>query len=309
MRHSTKLNSILMKNMYTNALFFFSNCAARTKSILLLAVTVLLAAMQSVNAQPAYFNNAGAALGGNSIPLGGNVPAGQCMQSLVAPTEWSVGTFPGNITVLYLRSSTSIVAPTTATYTNFTIKLGQTAATTLTAGVWITAGMTQVYMNPSLTITWPVNTGPNPWVQITLSTPFFFNPAQSLIVEFGHAGMTPATTFFPLGNFAVTGSVRRVWANVPNNPPPGVPTSSGAEICTMGIDIIPAVACTPPTAQPTALIMSGATLNSLTGNFTAASPAPTSYLVVRYNSGATVTNPVNGVSYIAGQSLGLGTVI
>lgn len=66
------------------------------------------------------------------------------------------------------------------------------------------------------------------------------------------------------------------------------------------------VPCTTPTAQPTTLVLtpSGATIN---GSFTAASPAPTNYLVV-YNTTGTVPTPSNGTTYTVGGAITGGTV-
>ncbi len=66
--------------------------------------------------------------------------------------------------------------------------------------------------------------------------------------------------------------------------------------------------CTAPTAQPTALILTPST-TSIAGSFTAASPAPSSYLVVRSTNNSLSANPVNATTYTAGQSLGGGTVV
>ncbi|MBX2931750.1 MAG: choice-of-anchor J domain-containing protein, partial [Chitinophagaceae bacterium] len=65
-------------------------------------------------------------------------------------------------------------------------------------------------------------------------------------------------------------------------------------------------ACTAPVAQPTALILTpGAT--TVTGSFTAASPLPSGYLVVR-TDGSTPADPVDGTTYTIGAS-DLGGVI
>src|SRR5690349_1495770 len=81
---------------------------------------------------------------GNSIPFGGfgGLTAGYGIQYLITPGT-ALGGFtttpsPGNnITTLYIRS---VAASSAITYSNFTIKLGQTAATELTTGVWVTSG-------------------------------------------------------------------------------------------------------------------------------------------------------------------------
>lgn len=66
--------------------------------------------------------------------------------------------------------------------------------------------------------------------------------------------------------------------------------------------------CTEPTAQPTGLILNS-TPATITGNFTAASPAADEYLVVRSTSPTLSATPADGIAYAAGQSLGGGTVV
>jgi hypothetical protein len=68
-------------------------------------------------------------------------------------------------------------------------------------------------------------------------------------------------------------------------------------------------ACTTPTAQPTNLNLTSLTSTGLSGSFTAASPAPSGYLVVRSTSNSLSGNPVDGTTYSAGNALGGGTVV
>nr|WP_294935514.1 GEVED domain-containing protein [uncultured Flavobacterium sp.] len=66
------------------------------------------------------------------------------------------------------------------------------------------------------------------------------------------------------------------------------------------ITVADLVACTTPTAQPTALLLTppaGGT--TMTGSFTAASPAPDAYLVV-ISTSASAPTPVNGTTYSIG---------
>lgn len=66
--------------------------------------------------------------------------------------------------------------------------------------------------------------------------------------------------------------------------------------------------CVTPTAQPTALNLTPA-VNSIAGNFTAASPVADGYLVVRSTSSTLSANPLNGTAYTPGQALGNGFVV
>lgn len=67
--------------------------------------------------------------------------------------------------------------------------------------------------------------------------------------------------------------------------------------------------CAEPTAQATGISVGSATTSSLTIGFTPAVPAADEYLVVRSTSPTLSGNPVDGVTYTAGQALGGGTVI
>jgi hypothetical protein len=90
-------------------------------------------------------------------------------------------------------------------------------------------------------------------------------------------------------------------------------TRSGLTPTDMGADagnfVSTIIACATPTAQPTALTFSSVTTTTLSGSFTAASPAPTGYLVIRSTSATLSGNPVDGTSYSAGNALGGGTVV
>ena len=67
--------------------------------------------------------------------------------------------------------------------------------------------------------------------------------------------------------------------------------------------------CSTPSAQPTALTFPTLTSTSLNGSFTAASPAPSGYLIVRSNS-ATPPTLTNGITYADGSTaLGAGTLV
>lgn len=67
--------------------------------------------------------------------------------------------------------------------------------------------------------------------------------------------------------------------------------------------------CTTPASQPTSLVFGATTATSISGSFTAASPSPSKYLIVRSTS-ATAPTPSNGTVYaVASTALGTGTYI
>jgi hypothetical protein len=67
--------------------------------------------------------------------------------------------------------------------------------------------------------------------------------------------------------------------------------------------------CTAPLAQPSSLAFKYVTNTSVSADFSAASPAPTGYLVVRYPASGTTTAPVDYTTYAVGAALGTGTVV
>lgn len=83
-----------------------------------------------------------------------------------------------------------------------------------------------------------------------------------------------------------------------------------ATTCVMNVYAVGMVpACVIPSAQPTGLTATTISTGYINGSFTAASPAASGYLVVRYPQGATPVAPTTGTTYTAGQALGTGTVV
>ncbi len=66
--------------------------------------------------------------------------------------------------------------------------------------------------------------------------------------------------------------------------------------------------CAEPTNQPTVLNLTP-TINSISGNFTAATPVVDGYLIVRSLSSSLSINPADGTTYTTGQTLGNGTIV
>ncbi len=75
------------------------------------------------------------------------------------------------------------------------------------------------------------------------------------------------------------------------------------------VTALAAIACSTPTAAATNLTFGTITDVSVQGSFTAASPAPDHYLVVRSTSSTLSANPADGTTYAAGDALGGGTVV
>jgi hypothetical protein len=146
-------------------------------------------------------------------------------------------------------------------------------------------------------------------------------------IDFNQNYVFDATEYFTLGNGVIASSTNTIAIAIPAGATLGTTrmrvrygrqenmTSSSA--CTMGgtrgetedytLTIANPIACVAPTSQPTALILN-ATGSTITGSFTAPSPAPNNYLVVINTTGVAPT-PVNGVTYTIGGTIGAGNTV
>ena len=142
-----------------------------------------------VHAQPAFYNGASGTTSNSDNPLrtGSNK-----VQWIYAPAIFrSAGTTgtqapAGLITRIYFRLGTTVSS--TATYTDFTISLGQNqgTATTLTSTTFLT-GLTTVFYSASFTTTGATASS---WYGITLNTPLNYDPSKSLVFELKVSGGT-----------------------------------------------------------------------------------------------------------------------
>jgi len=174
------------------------------KLLLCVSIILVLAGLNSsLTAQPQYYNYTGSGNGTNNFPF--NVAAGKDVQLIYLAGDFNQPTAApaGNIISVAIFLNTAL-GP--ATYTNFTIKMGQSTITALTAGAFYTGPMTTVYTRSSVTLT---NTASS-WLTFTLDTPFAYDPTQSLIVDIGQCGGTGTLG----GGCAYTNvsGVRRVWS-------------------------------------------------------------------------------------------------
>ncbi|MDQ6609224.1 MAG: T9SS type A sorting domain-containing protein, partial [Bacteroidota bacterium] len=90
-------------------------------------------------------------------------------------------------------------------------------------------------------------------------------------------------------------------------------TGSGSRpkisIDNLNVTAVATIPCTTPTAQPTSMVFNSINDVSISGSFTAASPAPDQYLTIVSNNSSLTSNPVDGVTYSIGESLGDGAII
>ncbi len=190
----------------------------------------------------------GGGTGSNAFPF--NTNSVKRSQHLYLPGDLP-GALPGNIIRIYVRAAS---AGSAGTYTDFRIRLGQTAATTFpgTSSDEFFTNLTTVLTAASFSL--PAQTV-DAWVPIDLQIPFLYNPAQTLVVEFematGTGGFTVRTSTGPAAPnhkritattlTATTGSSSNIWTDfgidvAPSTPCSGAPvagnaTSSVSSVC------------------------------------------------------------------------------
>jgi hypothetical protein len=191
----------------------------------------------SLTAQPQYYNynTAGSA---NSFPF--NIDAGKNVQLLYLAGDFNQPTPApaGNITsVSFFINPGYPLGPWT--YTDFTIKMGQSTITSFTAGSFYAGPLTTVYSRASVSLTGTAGQ----WMTITLDTPFPYDPTQSLIVDVGQCAVAGAGGFS--ASFTVLTGNRRIWSV---GGCPFVYSSVNSSIYHLGLTLDPAG---PPISAPT----------------------------------------------------------
>jgi hypothetical protein len=199
------------------------------------AAVLVMTIVNSVNAQNFIFpaSNPTFTGGANSWPLSAGTGGGSNMcQWLYLNSEFTNS--PGSmlITTIYLKPATS----GSFTYSNLSVKLGNTSLTTMTTGSWYT-GLTTVY-NPS-TVTMSVTSGS--WYAITLPTPFFYS-GGGLLLEITHGNTWGIGSGVTLNQFTVTGRTGRMYGT-----PAAGGTADAATAC-FAFDGVPAVCSGTPLA-------------------------------------------------------------
>jgi hypothetical protein len=140
----------------------------------------------------------------NSFPF--NIATGKDVQLLYLPGDFTQPTPApaGSISSLSIRIGDAFpLGPWT--YTDLTIKMGQSAINSFPAGAFYSP-LTTVYYKPSITL----EGAPGGWMTIPLDTPFAYDPAQSLIVDVGQCEAPGATGFSAC--FTYLTDNRRIWS-------------------------------------------------------------------------------------------------
>ena len=208
---------------------------------LLLFVVLLSTLTNWANAQTPNYYIAGPTTtwSGNSFPWGTN---SYQVELLYKPQQWNSMPPIGFITDIWFRPYTGIAGPTTVTYTNLVIKMGNTSINSLTSGAWDPA-LTTVATYPSYTLT-GINTSTGVWFKVPLQTPYYFDPTQNLELNIAQSGTGGASTWYIATNSpTVAGYVHRKYG------PSGTGSSAGADgsggaVYDFGIDIFAGYPCT-----------------------------------------------------------------
>ena len=175
------------------------------KKLYLLLIIILSGIFLNLQAQPSHYNSSADGTA-NSFPF--NIAGGKMVQGIIPPgTLINPTPAPaGNITKYYVRiASTGPLGP--ATYTDFKILFAQSTMTVF-SGSFYPGAMDTVYSRASVTLT----AAGGSWLEFVLDHPFAYNPAQSLIVQIGHCGITGTYTGFSLAQTVVTGFMRRTYS-------------------------------------------------------------------------------------------------
>jgi len=245
------------------------------------------------------YNTTGSA---NSFPW--NIQGGKRVQLLYLAGDFNQPTPApaGTITALSFRIHDSYpLGPWT--YTNLTIKLGQSTITSFTAGSFYSGSMTTVYYRASVSLTGPAGQ----WMTITLDTPFGYDPAQSLIVDIEQCGVPGATGYS--SSFTTLSGNRRIYSSTASGCPQ-VYYSVNAAVYHVGLTM--STGTLPPTVTTTAatsVTTTGATLNGTVNANGSSTVVTFQYgLTTAYGSTITATqSPVTGstVTPVSGPVSGL----
>ena len=175
--------------------------------------------------------------GANSWPFSAGTSGGSNMcQWLYLPTDFNTTPTGGIlITTIYIKPAST----GSYSYSNMSLKLGNTTLTTLPTGTstWNT-GLTTVYNPTSVTL----STTSGNWLAFTLSTPFYYS-GGGLLFEATHGNTTGIGTGFTVNQFSVTGRNGRMYGS-------NASTTGTADVATacFGFDAIPAACSGTPAA-------------------------------------------------------------
>lgn len=143
----------------------------------------VLSLLSFIYSQPMHYNYQNVGTSTNVFPFA--VTAGKMVQWYIGPGTLNQPSPcpPGQqITKVYFFT----VGAGTTTFTNLTIKMGQTTDPSLPTAAWYTGALDTVYHRASVTLT----SSALSWMSITLDRPFNYDPTQALIIDVNQCGAT-----------------------------------------------------------------------------------------------------------------------
>ena len=211
--------------MKTRRPLCFRNVTAFLVLIFALTVTIF--------SQPQYYNY-NAATNNNAFPFNTLPATGKTIQTLYPAGAFTTPTPApgGNIIKFYVQS----VSTVSVTFTQLTIKMGQTTDVDLPTAAWYTGSMTTVFDQSN----YSMSPTADQFIGITLTTPFNYDPTKSLVVEITQCGYTG--TGFGVRNTTTTG-LKRNAGPLTGASCPHIYGNQSAITTHTGVDIAPAVIC------------------------------------------------------------------
>jgi len=179
-------------------------------------------------AQPQHYNYQNVGGSTNSFPF--SVTTGKQVQWLIGPGTLNMPgpVLPGNqITKLYFF----MVGAASPTFTNITIRLGQSSITALPTGAWYTGQLDTVYYRASVNLTSTATS----WMMITMDRPFNYDPTMSLIIEVSQCAAS--TTGMTVRQNAI-GTLTRSYSV---GGCPHAYQGQDGSIINFGVDVVPAI--------------------------------------------------------------------
>ena len=170
------------------------------KPVKLIGFILILLGWNFASAQTPSFYNSNGGTSSNTFPLASTT---NTVQWLYTPNVFNsagstgIPSGSGTITKVYFRIGST---GSTSTYTNFTIKLGQTSDTLFPTGDTFFTNLTLVRFDSVYTI--PAG-AQGDWFGIDLQTPFVYDSSKTLIVEIKFYNTTQSA-FGTLGNSNTT---------------------------------------------------------------------------------------------------------
>ena len=199
-----------------------------TKTLILILLGVFYMISNNVYAQTPMHESIFTPSSSNIYPLSTAAPNNRVqwlyLTSEIAPAPAG----PGLITKIYLRIG---AAGGATTFTNLKVSLGTTPQTVTTTT--FIPGLQLCYLGTAAV--YPAH-ATGDWLEITLQTPFLWNPTENLVVEVSQEGYTVGRSMW---QYSSNGN-RRTWGASNPTTPTG---SAGTGQVHLGFDMMPATPC------------------------------------------------------------------